>query len=333
MDQTAKIFVAGHRGLVGSALCRELRRVGFRTVLTRTHDELDLTDSLATHAFFAAERPRYVFLAAAKVGGIGANTGFPADFLETNLAIQMNVLQAARSAGVQRLLFLGSASIYPRLAPQPTSESALLSGPLEPTNRSYALAKIAGIEQCWASNRQFGTQFLAAMPANLYGPGDRYDLATAHVVPSLLQKAAEAQQAGAQELVLWGTGTPRREFLHSDDLARACIFMQLPDTAFASLLRADAPPLINIGSGEEVTIAELAAIVAEAVGFRGRLIFDPSKPDGVPRRLLDSTRIRELGWRAQIPIREGIQRTWREVAVELGRETGPPSAAATTDGR
>ncbi len=318
MQLDARVYVAGHRGLVGSALCRELDRLGYTNLLTRRHAELDLTKPEAVRSFFEAERPQYVFLAAAKVGGILANNSYPADFIRENLAIQSNVIESAYAAGVDRLLFLGSSCIYPKLAPQPIGEDALLTGLLEPTNRPYALAKIAGIEMCWAYNRQFGTRYLAAMPTNLYGPGDNYDLANSHVLPALIRKAAEAKARGDAELVVWGTGTPRRELLHADDLARGCLFlMTLPQEKYDSLLCEDVPPLVNIGTGEDVTIAELAGIVASAVGFGGKVVFDTSKPDGTPRKLMDSGKIHRLGWRHRIELEEGIRRTWSEVRDQL----------------
>ena len=308
------IYVAGHRGLVGSAICRELERLGYTNVLTRTHQELDLTNSLAVRALFEQEQPKYVFLTAAKVGGILANNTYPADFIRNNLAIQTNVIEAAYEFGVKRLLFLGSSCIYPKMAPQPIQETALLTGPLEPTNRAYAIAKIAGIEMCWAFNRQFGTQYLAAMPTNMYGPGDNYDLKNSHVLPALLQKAAIAKAKGDAEMMIWGTGTPRRELLHSDDLARGCCFlMNLAENEFAKLLSEDFPPLVNVGTGKDVTIAELATIVARVVGFEGKLVYDASKPDGTPRKLMDSSKIHSLGWRHQIELEEGIRRTWEEI--------------------
>jgi len=287
----ARIYVAGHRGLVGSAIVRRLRAAGCVNLVTRTHAELDLTDEAATRAFFQSERPAFVFLAAARVGGIVANNTYPAEFIRDNLAIQTNVIHAAWRAGVQRLLFLGSSCIYPRLAPQPLKETSLLTGPLEPTNRPYALAKIAGIEMCWSYNRQYGTKYLAAMPTNLYGPGDNYHPTHSHVIPALLRKFHEARIAGAPRVTVWGTGTPRREFLFSDDMADACVFlMNLPDDRYAALLGSDEsvsgrfePPLVNVGVGEDVTIAELARRVAAVVGYRGEIVYDTSKPDGAPR--------------------------------------------------
>jgi GDP-L-fucose synthase len=318
MHPESRIYIAGHRGLVGSAIHRELTRQGYRNILARTHQELDLLEELAVEAFFAAEKPDYVFLAAAKVGGILANNTYPADFIRDNLIIQTNIIEASRNAGVKRLLFLGSSCIYPKLCPQPIKEEYLLTGPLEPTNRPYALAKIAGIEMCWSYNRQYGTRYLAAMPTNLYGPDDNFDLATSHVLPALIRKTAEAKTSGAKEVVVWGTGTPRRELLYSDDLAQACCYlMNLDETRFGSLLREDAPPLINIGTGEDVTIRELAEIVARVLGFNGALAFDPTKPDGTPRKLMDVSLLHSLGWRHRIALEDGVRLTWEAVRDRL----------------
>ena len=325
MHTDARIYVAGHRGLVGSALLRRLAtpspRAGqgrgegenapYTNILTRTHAELDLTSQAAVEAFFAAEKPEYVFLAAAKVGGILANNTYPADFIAVNLAIQNNVIQAAHRHGVKRLLFLGSSCIYPRDCPQPMKEAYLLTGPLEPTNRPYAVAKIAGIEMCWAFNRQHGTQFLAVMPTNLYGPGDNYDLNTSHVIPALLRKFHEARVRGDKEVVVWGTGTPRREFLYSDDMADACVFLMSLDAArFRRVLddgEGQLPPLVNIGTGVDLTIRELAEQVGVAVGFGGDIVFDASKPDGTPRKLLDVSRMGALGWQAGLSLQDGLK--------------------------
>ena len=314
MDMTAPIYVAGHRGLVGSALVRQLAAQGYRNLLTRSHAELDLADPVAVEAFFAAERPRYVFLAAAKVGGIHANATYPADFIRDNLAIELNVISAAYRHGVERLLFLGSSCIYPRDCPQPIREAYLLTGPLEATNSAYAIAKIAGIELCRAYQRQHGARFLAAMPTNLYGPGDNYDLQNSHVLPALIRKMHEAKTRGAEQVVVWGTGTPRREFLYSDDLARACLFlMTLDDARFEALLTDPvAPALVNIGCGTDLSIAELAAITARVVGFSGRLCFDSSKPDGTPRKLLDIQRIQALGWQPTVALAEGIAQAYQD---------------------
>ncbi len=314
MPLEARVYIAGHRGLVGSALVRALDAAGYRHVLKRTHAELDLTDAAAVKRFFAEEQPEYVVLAAAKVGGILANNTYPADFIRENLIIQMNVIEAARQAGVKRLLFLGSSCIYPQMAPQPIREDALLTGPLEPTNRPYALAKIAGIEMCWSYNRQYGTRYLAAMPTNLYGPDDNFDLNNSHVLPALLRKAAEAKARGDQELVVWGSGTPRREFLHADDLASGCLFLlNLPDERYGRFLNEENAPLVNIGTGEDVTIRELAEIVQRVTGFDGALVFDASKPDGTPRKLMDVGRMHRLGWRHTIELEEGIRSVYTSV--------------------
>jgi GDP-L-fucose synthase len=314
MNLDAKIYVAGHRGLVGSAIVRALRHAGYSNLLLRTHQDLDLTHQVQVQRFFLSERPEYVFLAAAKVGGILANNTFPADFVCQNLMMEVNVIDSARTAGVDRLLFLGSSCIYPKFAAQPIREDALLTGALEPTNRPYAVAKIAGIEMCWSYNRQYATRFLAAMPTNLYGPGDNYDLQTSHVIPALIHKMHDAKTSGQSEVLLWGTGTPRREFLYSDDLALACLFlMNLDPQAFASLVAGEAePPLINIGSGHDQTIQELAERVAEVVGFKGKLAFDTSKPDGTPRKLLDSSKLASLGWTAKTSLLEGLRNAYRD---------------------
>jgi len=318
MSKDARIFVAGHRGLVGSAIHRGLESRGYTNVVTRTREQLDLLDTAAVHEFFARERPEFVFLAAAMVGGILANNTYPADFIRDNLILQNNVIDAAYRSGVNRLLFLGSSCIYPKLAPQPMPESCLLTGPLEPTNRPYAIAKIAGIEMCWSYNRQYGTRYLAAMPTNLYGPNDNFDLQTSHVLPALIRKTAEAVRSGAREIVVWGTGTVRRELLYSDDLADACIFLlSLDEDRYGSLLREDAPPLINIGTGEDVTIRELALLVAKVIGFDGELVFDTSKPDGTPRKLMDVSLIHSLGWNHKVTLQQGIELTWNAVRDKL----------------
>jgi GDP-L-fucose synthase len=318
MNRDSRIFVAGHRGLVGSAITAYLKQQGFARLLLRTHAELDLLDVRAVDAFFANERPEYVFLAAAKVGGILANDTYPADFIRDNLILQTNLIEASRQAGVRRLLFLGSSCIYPRLAPQPIREEYLLTGPLEATNRPYALAKIAGIEMCWAYNRQYGTQYLAAMPTNLYGPHDNFDLKTSHVLPALMRKVVHAKAAGQSFVEVWGTGTPRRELLYSQDLAEACVFlMQLPDSEFQRLISNENAPLINIGTGEDVTIRELAELVAGELGFAGELRFDTTKPDGTPRKLLDVSRINALGWRAKTKLPEGIRKTYAAAEAQL----------------
>jgi GDP-L-fucose synthase len=319
MAPDSRIYIAGHRGLVGSAIHCELLRRGYHRILTRTHEELDLCDEVAVDAFFSSEQPDYVFLAAARVGGILANNSYPADFIRDNLIIQTNVIESSRNARVKRLLFLGSSCIYPKLCPQPIKEDYLLTGPLEPTNRPYAIAKIAGIEMCWSYNRQYGTRYLSAMPTNLYGPGDNFDLANSHVLPALIRKTAEAKAEGAKEVVVWGTGTPRRELLYSDDLAQACCFlMNLDEESYGSLLLADAPPLINIGTGEDVTIRELAETVARVLGFQGKLVFDTTKPDGTPQKLLDVSRLHRLGWHHSTGLEQGIRRSWEAVQDRLG---------------
>jgi GDP-L-fucose synthase len=325
MPLDSRIYIAGHRGLVGSAIHRELMRREYKNLLTRTHEQLDLSDEVAVDAFFSSETPDFVFLAAAKVGGILANNNFPANFIRDNLIIQTNVIESSRNAGVNRLLFLGSSCIYPKLCPQPIKEEYLLTGPLEPTNRPYAIAKIAGIEMCWSYNRQYGTRYLSAMPTNLYGPGDNYDLANSHVLPALIRKTAEAKASGAKEVVVWGTGTPRRELLYSDDLAQACCFlMNLDDVRFGSLLNEDAPPLINIGTGEDVTIRELAETVARVLEFDGTLVFDTTKPDGTPRKLMDVGRLHGLGWHHTTDLEQGIRRAWESVRDRLSRPSLQP---------
>ncbi len=307
MQKDARIYVAGHSGLAGSAIVRELGAKGYRNLLLRTHAELELADQAAVRDFFERERPDYVFLAAAKVGGIVANSSYPAEFIHSNLAVQTHVLHESWRTGVKRLLFLGSSCIYPRDCPQPIKEEYLLTGPLEPTNRPYAIAKIAGIEMCWSYNRQYGTRFLAAMPTNLYGPGDSYDLNNSHVLPALIRKMHEAMKGGHEEVVIWGTGSPMREFLYSEDMAEACVYLlDLRDEEFEKFVSDTSPPLVNIGYGEDQSIAELARTVARVVGFRGGLRFDTSKPDGTPRKLLDSARINALGWRPRTRMDAGI---------------------------
>ncbi len=302
MNEGSRIYVAGHQGLVGSAIVRRLRELGYTNLLLRTRTELDLCNQSAVEAFFAAERPEYVFLAAAKVGGILANSTYPADFLRDNLQIQVNVIESARRHGVAKLCFLGSSCIYPKLAPQPLREEYLLTGPLEPTNEWYAIAKLAGIKLCQAYSRQYGFSAISLLPTNLYGPGDNFSLQNSHVLPALIRRFHEARERGDAELVVWGTGTPRREFLHVDDLADACVFLMRNYAA-------DEP--INVGVGEDLSIAELAALVARVVGFQGRLAFDSAKPDGTPRKLLDTHRINNLGWRPQIPLETGVAATYR----------------------
>ena len=319
MGPDTPIHIAGHRGLVGSALVRALERAGHRNLLLRTHAELDLMDPDATGRFYAETRPEVVFLAAAKVGGIHANATYPADFIRDNLAIQLSVIEAAHRNGVKRLIFLGSSCIYPRACPQPMSEAHLLTGPLETSNRPYALAKIAGIEMCSAYNRQHGTRYLAAMPTNLYGPGDNYDLENSHVLPALIRKMHEAKQRGDDQVVIWGTGTPRREFLYSDDLAEACLFLAgLDDARFDALLADGEFPLVNVGCGEDLTIRELAELAAEVVGFEGALVQDTGKPDGTPRKLLDVGKIMALGWQPRVGLREGIGRAYADFLENVG---------------
>lgn len=318
METNSRIFIAGHRGLVGSALRRGLEQRGYTNLLLRTHAELDLADRSAVRAFFDREKPEYVFLAAAKVGGILANDTYPADFIRDNIEIQTSVIDASYHSGVKRLLFLGSSCIYPKLAPQPIKEEYLLTGPLEPTNRPYALAKIAGIEMCWSYNRQYGTSYLAAMPTNLYGPEDNFDLQGSHVLPALMRKVIEARQAGERKLVVWGTGTPRREFLYSDDLAAACIYLlSLPEPVYQSLLTKDEAPLINIGTGEDLTIRELAELIARVLEYDCEIVFDPSRQDGTPRKLLDVSRINALGWKASTSLEDGIRLTYASVRAQL----------------
>jgi len=317
VNKSDKIYVAGHRGLAGSALMRQLIAAGYSNLVTRTHAELDLTDQAAVRQFFATERPDHVFLAAAKVGGIHANNTYPADFVLQNLAIQTNVIHQAWLQGVKRLLFLGSSCIYPRDCPQPIREAYLLTGPLEPTNRPYAIAKIAGIELCWALNRQHHTRFVAAMPNNLYGPGDNYDLQNSHVLPALIRKMHEAKTRGDKQVTIWGTGTPRREFVYSDDMADACLLlMELPDDKFEEVTNPASenghPPLVNIGYGKDLTIRELAEMIIDIVGYKGGLAFDPSKPDGTPRKILDVTRIEKLGWRPKTGLAVGIALAYKD---------------------
>jgi GDP-L-fucose synthase len=309
MKPEANIYIAGHRGLVGSAIVRALNRSGFHNLVLRSHDELDLTDQAAVRDFFSREKPQHVFLAAAKVGGILANSSYPAEFIFQNLQIQANIIESAYRTGVDRLLFLGSSCIYPKFAAQPIREDSLLSGALEPTNRAYAVAKIAGIEMCRACNRQYGTRYLAAMPTNLYGSGDNYDLETSHVIPALIRKMHEGKIIGRKEILLWGTGTAQREFLYSDDLADACVFlMSLDQKAFDSLVASEAKaPLINVGAGQDQSIRELAELISEVVGFNGVLRFDPSRPDGTPQKLLDVSLLDSLGWKPKISLRKGLE--------------------------
>lgn len=311
MRRDARVYIAGHRGLVGSGLMRQLKLQGYEDLITRTHAELDLTDQFAVRSFFEQERPEFVLLAAAKVGGIVANNTYPAEFIFTNLAIQTNIIHESWRLGVKRLLFLGSSCIYPRDCPQPIKEEFLLTGPLESTNRPYAVAKIAGIEMCWSYNRQYGTRFLSVMPTNLYGPGDNYDLQKSHVVPALIRKMHEAELRNERHVLAWGTGNPRREFLYSDDMAQACVYLlNLDDEMFSKLFAVDAPPLINIGVGEDLTIRELAHQIKDVVGFKGDILWDDSKPDGTPRKLLDVSRLNGMGWRAKTSLAEGIRKAY-----------------------
>ena len=306
MKPDSRVYVAGHRGLVGSAIVRRMQAGGYSDIIRRTHTELDLTDQRAVNEFFENEKPQFVFIAAAKVGGIYANNTYRADFLYQNLMIESNLIHASYRHGVKKLLFLGSSCIYPKLAPQPMKEEHLLTGLLEPTNELYAIAKIAGIKMCDAFNRQYGTNFMSAMPTNLYGPGDNYDLKNSHVLPALIRRMHEAKVQGAKEVVVWGSGAPKREFLYSDDLADACVFLMERCNA------ADIGEFINIGVGREITIRELAELIAEIVGFRGRLVFDSSKPDGTPRKLLDVSRFQALGWQAKTGFREGIAKAYAD---------------------
>jgi len=309
----ARIYVAGHRGMVGSAIVRALQLRGHEKLITRSHAELDLRDQAAVQHFMARERPQYVFLAAAKVGGIHANNVYRGEFLYDNLIIQANVIHAAWRNDVERLLFLGSSCIYPRDCPQPIREEYLLTGPLEETNRPYAIAKISGIEMCWSYNRQYGTRYAAVMPTNLYGPGDNYHPQNSHVIPALIRRAHECKVNGASEFSVWGSGTPRREFLYSDDMADACVWlMNLPDAEFNRLMSDSEPPLVNIGTGSDMTIAELARTVCATVGFDGPITFDASKPDGTPRKLLDVSRMSNLGWRASTPFNTGLGAAYRD---------------------
>ncbi len=330
MNQNAKIFVAGHRGLVGSALVRVLAKAGYSNLLLRTHAELDLTHQASVQSFFSEQKPEYVFLAAARVGGILANSTYPADFIQQNLAIQDNVIEAAFRNHVKRLLFLGSSCIYPKFAPQPIKEESLLTGSLEHTNRAYAIAKIAGIEMCRAYNAQHETDYLAVMPTNLYGPGDNYDLSTSHVIPALFRKILSAKLQNRPEVWLWGTGTPRREFLHSDDMASACLFLvNLPHEKFNQLKNAPEGPLVNVGWGQDITIRELAQLIGEIVGYTGVYKFDSSKPDGSPRKLLDTSKLLRLGWKPTISLRVGLERTFKDLAIEENSLGPEPSSAVS----
>lgn len=313
MELDSKIYVAGHRGLVGSAIVRKLEALGYGHLIYRSSRELDLRDSRQVERWFAEQRPEYVFLAAAKVGGIAANDDYSADFIRDNLLIQTNVIDAAHRHGVRKLLFLGSTCIYPKHARQPIREDELLAGHLEPTNAAYAVAKIAGITMCQSYNKQYGTRFISAMPTNLYGPNDSFDLRQAHVLPALLRKFHEAKASGARQVTVWGSGRPRREFLHVDDLADACVFL---------MNRYEGSEIVNVGRGEDLTIAELAERIGRLVGYEGDIVYDRSKPDGTPRKLVDISRLKELGWEARIPLEEGLRSTYdwflRQQTVEAG---------------
>lgn len=313
MLKSSKIFIAGAHGLVGSALARSLRSAGYDNLLLPPRNSLDLTSQEAVADFFSAERPEYVFLAAARVGGIHANSIYPAEFIYSNLMIQTNVIHHAYQSGVKRLLFLGSSCIYPKLAPQPMKEEYLLTGPLEPTNEPYAIAKIAGIKMCESYNRQYGTEFIAAMPTNLYGPGDNFHPDNSHVLPALIRRFHEARENGAAEVVVWGSGTPRRELLYVDDMAAGCLFLMglSSETLTRELLNYPQPCFVNLGTGEDVSIRELAEIVKEITGYKGKLIFDASKPDGTPRKLQDVARMSSLGWKAHTGLHDGIYATYQ----------------------
>jgi GDP-L-fucose synthase len=317
VNRQSVIWVAGHRGLVGSAVVRALRAQGYERLILRTRDDLDLRNATAVSRFIADERPEYVFLAAARVGGILANDRYPVEFLTENMAIELNVLAAAHDYGVRKLLFLGSSCIYPKHAPQPIREESLLTGPLEPTNEAYAIAKIAGIKLCEAYRRQYGDQFISAMPTNLYGPNDNFDLERGHVVPALIRKFDEAKRAGSEEVVVWGSGTPRREFLHVDDLADACVFL---------MREYDSERTINVGTGQDVSIAELAAMIASVVGYEGRIAYDRTMPDGVPRKLLDVTRLFSMGWKPRIELIAGLHDTYEW--YRQARDRSEPHVAA-----
>jgi GDP-L-fucose synthase len=313
MNARSKIYVAGHRGLVGSAIVRELEKKGYTNLVLRTRQELDLLDAEAVRAFFEAEAPEYVFLAAAKVGGIVANNTYPADFIYENLAVEINVIKAAHDAKTKKLLFLGSSCIYPKLAPQPIKEEYFMTGPLEPTNSAYAVAKIAGIEMCQAYRRQYGANFISVMPTNLYGENDNFHSENAHVLPALMRRFHEAKEESAPEVVVWGSGSPKREFLHVDDLGSACVFLMETYEEGA---------IVNVGTGEDVSIKELAELMKEVVGYKGTLIWDTTKPDGTPRKLLDVSKIHTLGWKHSVPLREGLEKTyaWYVAHKETARQ-------------
>jgi len=313
MNRNDRIYVAGHTGLVGSAICRFLKQGGYTNVMTRRRADLDLTDQAAVTAFFGDQQPAYVFVCAATVGGIAANAKYPGRFIHDNLAIQTHVLSASLHTGAKRVLFLGSSCIYPRDCPQPIREDYLLTGPLEPTNRPYAIAKIAGIEMCWSYNREYGANFIALMPTNLYGPGDNYDVQTSHVVPALIRKMHEAKKADDACIRAWGSGTPRRELLHADDMASAAVFMMnLDDASFGLITRStEHPPLVNVGYGSDLTIRELAELIRSVVGYQGVIAWDVTQPDGTPRKLLDSSKIRSMGWAPRITLEQGLRDTYR----------------------
>lgn len=312
MNISERIYIAGHTGLVGGALLRALHSFGYKNIITRTHAECDLTDQDQVRRLFREERPECVVIAAAKVGGILANSSFPAEFIYQNIAIHSNMIHEAYNNDVKRLLYLGSSCIYPRDCPQPMKENHLLTGPLEGTNRPYAVAKISGIEMCWAYNRQYGTQYLAAMPTNLYGPGDNYDLTTSHVIPALIRKFHEAKLSASSKVTVWGSGVCRREFLYSDDLAKACIhLLNLSEDQYQLFINRDEPPLVNVGYGADITINELANLIRDVTGFAGEIVWDATKPDGTPRKLLDSSRIHELGWKAKISLKDGLGKAYQ----------------------
>jgi GDP-L-fucose synthase len=311
VNRESKIYVAGHRGLVGSAIVRRLEQEGYGNLLMRTREELDLKDSRAVDEFFAEQKPEYVFLAAARVGGILANATYPVEYLRDNLYIELNVIEAAHRHGAEKLLFLGSSCIYPKFAPQPMKEEHLLTGELEPTSEAYAIAKIAGIKLCQAYDREYATDFISVMPTNLYGPGDNFDLETSHVLPAMIRKFHEAKEGGEPRVTVWGTGTPRREFLYVDDLADACVYL---------MNNYSGSEIINVGVGKDISIAELASLVREVVGYEGEISYDNNKPDGTPRKLLDVRRLAELGWKAKVPLREGVERTYRWFVSTMAAE-------------
>lgn len=318
MKKDSRIYVAGHTGLVGSAFVRILEKNGFKNLIVSSHKELDLTDQPSVSSFFDREKPDFVFLAAAKVGGILANSTYPAEFIHDNLAIQTNIIHEAWKNGVKRLLFLGSSCIYPRDCPQPIKEEYLLTGPLEPTNRPYALAKIAGIEMCWSYNRQYGTKYFSVMPTNLYGPGDNYDLQNSHVAPALIRKMHEAKKNGYSKVTIWGTGTPRREFLSSEDMADACLYlMSLPDAKIEPIFTQNGPPLVNIGYGKDLTIRELAELIRDIIGYNGELVFDITKPDGTHQKWLDSSILERFGWKPKILLQDGLAAAYQDFKSAL----------------